>query len=219
MKVLTKKKKTTKYIVMTAVFVAVGYIVSFFEIPMPAPINFLQLDFSNVMTMLCGFTLGPVAMIVSEAIKQLLWFLTHSTTGGVGQIANFITAVSYAIIPSVAYKYKKGIKNVIIFLALGCAAQLVAALLSNLFITFPLFMATEVVMSVLPYLIIFNIGKSVIISILTLVLYKSLSRALKYIFGEEAVMTTSSETESPDNAIEKQENAEDAPEKNDGDKQ
>ena len=32
-------------------------------------------------------------------------------------------------------------------------------------------------------------------------------------------MTTSSETESPDNAIEKQENAEDAPEKNDGDKQ
>ena len=59
MKVLTKKRKITKYIVMTAVFVALGYILSFLEIPMPAPIAFLKLDFSNVMTMLCGFTLGP----------------------------------------------------------------------------------------------------------------------------------------------------------------
>ena len=66
MKILTKKRKITKYIVMTAVFVALGYILSFLEIPMPAPITFLKLDFSNVMTMLCGFTLGPVAMVVCE---------------------------------------------------------------------------------------------------------------------------------------------------------
>lgn len=35
MKVLTKKRKITKYIVMTAVFAALGYILSFLEIPMP----------------------------------------------------------------------------------------------------------------------------------------------------------------------------------------
>lgn len=75
MKILTKKRKITKYIVMTAVFVELGYILSFLEIPMPAPIAFLKLDFSNVMTMLCGFTLGPVAMVVCEGLKQLLWFL------------------------------------------------------------------------------------------------------------------------------------------------
>ncbi len=189
MKVLTKKRKITKYIVMTAVFVALGYILSFLEIPMPAPIAFLKLDFSNVMTMLCGFTLGPVAMVVCEGLKQLLWFFTHAgESAGVGQLGNFIITVSYAIIPSIMYRFKKGRKNVVLWLCVGCLMQVVAALIVNRFITFPLYMrdsAAAVFNSVLPYMIIFNIGKALLVSAITFFLYKSLSRSLKYIFGTE----------------------------------
>ena len=189
MKVLTKKRKITKYIVMTAVFVALGYILSFLEIPMPAPIAFLKLDFSNVMTMLCGFTLGPVAMVVCEGIKQLLWFFTHAgESAGVGQLGNFIITVSYAIIPSIMYRFKKGRKNVVLWLCVGCLMQVVAALIVNRFITFPLYMrdsAAAVFNSVLPYMIVFNIGKALLVSAITFFLYKSLSRSLKYIFGTE----------------------------------
>ena len=189
MKVLTKKRKITKYIVMTAVFVALGYILSFLEIPMPAPIAFLKLDFSNVMTMLCGFTLGPVAMVVCEGLKQLLWFFTHAgESAGVGQLGNFIITVSYAIIPSITYRFKKGRKNVVLWLCVGCLMQVVAALIVNRFITFPLYMrdsAAAVFNSVLPYMIIFNIGKALLVSAITFFLYKSLSRSLKYIFGTE----------------------------------
>lgn len=189
MKVLTKKRKITKYIVMTAVFVALGYILSFLEIPMPAPITFLKLDFSNVMTMLCGFTLGPVAMVVCEGLKQLLWFFTHAgESAGVGQLGNFIITVSYAIIPSIMYRFKKGRKNVVLWLCVGCLMQVVAALIVNRFITFPLYMrdsAAAVFNSVLPYMIVFNIGKALLVSAITFFLYKSLSRSLKYIFGTE----------------------------------
>ncbi len=189
MKILTKKRKITKYIVMTAVFVALGYILSFLEIPMPAPITFLKLDFSNVMTMLCGFTLGPVAMVVCEGLKQLLWFFTHAgESAGVGQLGNFIITVSYAIIPSIMYRFKKGRKNVVQWLCVGCLMQVVSALIVNRFITFPLYMdesAAAVFNSVLPYMIVFNIGKALLVSAITFFLYKSLSRSLKYIFGTE----------------------------------
>lgn len=188
MKVLTKKRKITKYISMIAVFVALGYALSYLEIPMPAPITFLKLDFSNVMTMLCGFTLGPISMVVCEGLKQLLWFLTHSTTGGVGELGNFIMTVSYAIIPSVMYRFKKGRVIVLIGLAAGCFMQVVSALLVNRFITFPLYMgdgAAQVFESVFPYMIAFNIGKALLVSLITFFLYKSLSRSLKYLFGEE----------------------------------
>ena len=174
---------------MTAVFVALGYILSFLEIPMPAPITFLKLDFSNVMTMLCGFTLGPVAMVVCEGLKQLLWFFTHAgESAGVGQLGNFIMTVSYAIIPSIMYRFKKGRKNVVQWLCVGCLMQVVSALIVNRFITFPLYFregAAAVFNSVLPYMIVFNIGKALLVSAITFFLYKSLSRSLKYIFGTE----------------------------------
>lgn len=187
MKRLTNKRKTTKYVVMTALFAALGFALSFFEIPMPAPITFLKLDFSNVITMLCGFTLGPIAMVFAEAIKQIMWFFTHSTTGGIGEIANFIMAISYGIIPSILYRFRKGRKNVIIGMAAGCVLQTVGALLCNLYITFPMYMgdsAASTFVSLMPYLIAFNIGKSLLVSIITFILYKSLSRAMKYVFGE-----------------------------------
>lgn len=183
------KKNQTKYIVMTAMFVALGYALSFLEIPMPAPITFLQLDFSNLPTMLCGFLLGPIAMIVCEAAKQLLWFATHSSNGGVGQIANFCMTVAYAIVPSVMYMFRKGRKSVIISMAIGCVLQTLAALLINRFITFPLYMgggAASAFASLWVYLVAFNIAKAVIISVLTFFVYKSLSRAVKHLFGEQS---------------------------------
>lgn len=196
MKQLTVKRKATKYIVMTAVFAAMGFALSFIEIPMPPPVAFLKLDFSTVMTMLCGFILGPVAMISAEGIKQLLWFFTHSTTGGIGEIGNFIISVMYGIIPAILYKFRKGRKNVIIGLAAGCVLQVIGALLCNLYITFPMYMgdsALSAFVTLLPYLIAFNAGKSLLVSIITFVLYKSLSRAMKFIFGEDQDETCSPE--------------------------
>ena len=66
--------------------------------------------------------------------------------------------------------------------------QVVSALIVNRFITFPLYMgesAAAVFNSVLPYMIVFNIGKALLVSAITFFLYKSLSRSLKYIFGTE----------------------------------
>ena len=127
--------------------------------------------------MLAGFMHGPIAALMVGIAKELL-SLIGTSTFGVGQIANFSVVLVYVIPPSVVYCYKKGIKIVIISLALSCVLQVGASLIVNRFITFPLYGMTEVFFSALWLIIAFNVIKSVSVSILTVLLYKR----VRYVF-------------------------------------
>lgn len=184
---MTTRKSITKTLVMSAVMVALGYALTWIEIPMPPPVAFLKLDFSNVPTMLGGFLLGPVPAVVIELVKQILCWTSHSDSGGVGQLANFIMTTAYVIVPSVFYRLRKGRASVIIGMAIGCALQTAVSLLVNRFINFPLYMgenAAAAFNSTWAYILAFNAGKSVLISVITYLIYKHLSKATKRLFGE-----------------------------------
>lgn len=177
----------TKKLVGTAVFAALSFVVSFLEFPIFPATGFLKLDFSAVFTTLAGFIFGPVSGVAVCAIKELICFFTKSSTGGVGEIANFIVTTGYILIPTVVYKYRKGIKTVILTLLAGCIVQVGLALLANRFVNFPLFMgdsAKAVFDSVWYYVLLFNLIKTVSISILTILLYKRVSHLIKSI-GEK----------------------------------
>ena len=104
---------TAQRITTLAILAALGYALSFLEFSMfpMTSASFLKMDFSNVATMLGAYMLGPVAAIVIEGVKQLLCLFT-STSGGVGQLANFLVTVSFVIVPSILYKFKKGFNPV-----------------------------------------------------------------------------------------------------------
>lgn len=165
---------------------AVGYGLSWLEFPIFPMAAFLKLDFSNIATMLGGYLFGAPGAIVIEAVKQLLIWPTKSSTGGVGEIANFIMTVAFVLVPSILYKFKKGIPWVGIGMGIGCVCQVVAALLCNRFITFPLFAkylgmtAGEAFAGLWPFVLAFNAIKAVSVSILTFLLYKRMSKALKW---------------------------------------
>lgn len=178
------KMGVTKKLVGTAVFAALSYVISFLEFPIFPATGFLKLDFSAVFTTLAGFIFGPVSGVIVCAVKELICFATKSSTGGVGEIANFIVTCGYILIPTIVYRYRKGIKTVVITLAAGCIVQAGLALLANRFINFPLFMgdsAKAVFDSVWHYVLLFNIIKTVSISILTILLYKRVSHLIKLI--------------------------------------
>ncbi len=167
---------TTRSIAGMAIFVALAYGVSFLEFSIfPAsPVPFLKLDFSNVFIMLSAFMYGPIAGALVGLIKELLCLIGTSTFG-VGQIANFVVILAYVIPPSIIYLKKKGIKWVIIALAIACATQITVAMLTNRFITFPLYGFTPVYYQCFWLIFAFNAIKSVSVSILTVLLYKRIS--------------------------------------------
>jgi len=182
----TKKNSIslTKRLVGTAMFAALSYAVSFLEFPIFPAASFLKLDFSAVFIVLSAFLFGPVFGVSACAVKELLCFLTKSSTGGVGEIANFIVITGFILIPSVAYCFKKGLPVVIVTLSIGCLVQVGLSLITNRFINFPLFMgdyAKTAFESLWVYVALFNLIKSVVISAVTVLVYKRISKIIKSI--------------------------------------
>ncbi len=160
-----------------AIFSALAFVVTFLEFPIFPAAPFLKLDFANVFIMLSGFMFGPVSAIIVSFIKELLSLL-KSSTGGVGEIANFVMTLSFVLVPSTVYRYKKGIRVVIFCFIVATFLQSGVALLANRFINFPLFMgdgAAAAFSELWIYVFAFNIIKGVAISIVTLLLYKRIS--------------------------------------------
>lgn len=170
----------TKILAGSAVFAALAYVVSFFEFPVFPAASFLKLDFSNVFTLLAGFLFGPLPAVAVSAVKELICFLTKSSTGGVGEIANFLLTVSFIAVPSVAYRYKKGFGWACVYLACGVILQTAMALAVNKFINFPLFnLPSSMFDQLWPFIVYFNLIKGAAISAIVLLLYKQVSRLFK----------------------------------------
>ena len=181
---------STKTMASLALFTALGYGLSFLEFPIFPATPFLKLDFTNVVTLLAGYMFGAVGAFVVELCKQLLIFLTHSDTAGVGQIANLIMTMAYVLPPVLLYHFKKGKAWVAVGMSIGTIAQIVASLLCNRFITFPLYMgetAGAVFGSLWGYIVAFNAIKAVVISVLTFLLYKRLEFILDKMFAKRKI--------------------------------
>lgn len=175
---------TTKKLAGTGVFAALAFVVSLLEFPIFPAASFLKLDFSLVFVLLAGFIFGPVSGIGVSAVKELLRFVMGSSTGGVGEVANFIVTLAFIVVPTVIYRYKKGFSTVIITLIIGCVLETAAALIANRFINFPLYMgdkAAEVFASLWQFVLQFNLIKTLAVSLVTIMLYKKVSALIKKI--------------------------------------
>ncbi len=176
-----KRRLSAKRLALMGVFVALSYAVSFLEIPIFPATPFLKLDFGNVFILLISLLLGPIEGIAVCVLKECLR-LIGSTSGGVGELANMAVTTAYILLPSVVYRFRKGLKWVIPSLAAACLLGTGAALLANRFINFPLYMgagAAQAFASLWGYVLGFNLIKTAAVGILTALLYKRLSNFLK----------------------------------------
>lgn len=194
-----KKHKflTTNYLVKIAVLAAVARVVMFLEFPLPMFPPFLKLDFSDLVPLIGSLAMGPLAGVLIELVKCLI-HLVNSTTGGVGDLANFIVGAAYVWAAGFYYQCHKTKKGAIIGLCLGTLTMLVVGAFVNYAITIPLYglvmgWSEEMILgmssAVIPAidnrftLILFafcpfNLMKGIILTILAIPLYKPLSPLL-----------------------------------------
>ena len=132
-----KKRFTAKRLAVMAVFVALSYAVSFLEIPLPLfGASFLKLDFGNVFIVLISFLLGPIEGVLVCLIKEAFRCIGSSSLCA-GELANFLVTSSYLLFPSILYRYRKGIKSVIVSLSIACLIATGVALIANRLLIFP----------------------------------------------------------------------------------
>ena len=180
---------------------AIAVVLHILDFPLPflAP-EFYKLDFSEVPVLLGGFFLGPSAAVAIEGIKILLKLLLKSTsTAFVGDFANFFVGCCFALPATVWYHLHKNKTGAIVGLVLGTLTASVIGTLFNAVYLLPKFselygmpldaivgmgtainanitsVSTLVLFAVVP----FNILKGIIVSIVTLLLYKRVERLLR----------------------------------------
>lgn len=177
-----KRRFTAKRIALMAIFVALAYTVSFWEIPMPIlGASFLKLDFGSVFILLMSFLLGPIEGVLVCLLKEGLRCIT-SDTQYAGEIANFLITSAYLLLPSIFYQYRKSLGTVIVTISVSCLIATGVALFANRFIIFPYFFkggAGAMFSEFWLALLIFNLIKTAAVAILTILLYKRLSNFLK----------------------------------------
>ena len=175
-----------------AILAAAASILFLLEIPIVA---FYKLDLSNIPVMLGAFSMGTVPGLIILGLKGLIGLL-HSSSAGVGELADFIMGAALLIPASLIYHRKKSRKTALIGMAAGTLCTAVAGVLVNKYIMLPFYMGAfhmdmEGILSFakvsgvdtewkLLLLVTgpFNLLKGAVLSIVTFLIYKPLSPIL-----------------------------------------
>ncbi len=153
---VTTNSMKTRYMVRVGVLGALAFALMFLDMPLAfiAP-PFMKLDLSDVPGMIAGFAMGPVYGVMVQLVKNVL-NLSKTSTGGVGELSNFIVGSSFVLVASLIYKRDKTMKSAIIGIFFGVLTMAALAMASNYFIVFPLYSRIMIPMET-----IINMGKAV----------------------------------------------------------
>lgn len=200
MKTVAIQKKSSiqnvRTLTMTAVLSAIAFVLAFFEFPVPLSPSFARMDLSDLPALIGAFAYGPAAGILIELVKNALQLLT-SSTGGIGELANFIMGSSFVAVAGLIYKFHKTKKTAMLACLIASVVMGIVAAIVNYFILLPVFEAfmplDQLIASFgefIPFIktkldvvlfnaFPFNLLKGIGISIVTMLLYKQLTPILK----------------------------------------
>jgi len=188
----SKSRFSVGVMTRVAILAAAASILFLIEIPIVA---FYKLDLSNIPVLLGAFSMGPVPGLVILAIKSAVGLL-HSSSAGVGELADFVMGAALIVPAAVIYHRKKNRKNAIIGMAVGTVCMVVAGVLMNKWVMLPFYMGAfhmdmdgiikaagvAGIDSEWKLLLLitgpFNLLKGVVLSIVTALIYKPLSPIL-----------------------------------------
>lgn len=177
--------KKLRRMVIIAMLGSVATILMQFNFPLPTIPAFLKFDFSEIPAILAILTMGPIAGITVELLKNVLhWFLSGSPTGvPVGEIANFATGLLFILPIYFIFNKFRSIKGLSVGLITGTVAMAVGMSFLNYVVFIPMYMYflnmpamtgseiyTMIILGILP----FNLFKGTILMVLTLLLFNKM---------------------------------------------
>ncbi len=152
--------------------------VALIRIPVVA---FLKYEPKDVLLVIGAFLFGPLAGGAMAAVVALVELVTVSDTGIIGCLMNVLSSSLFVCTAAVIYRRRRNLNGAVIGLVCGALATTAGMLLWNYLVT-PLYMELPrqaVAEMLLPVFLPFNLFKTALNSTLTLLLYKSVVKALR----------------------------------------
>jgi len=178
---------------------AMAFILMLLEVQLPIFPGFLKLELSDVPALVGAFALGPVAGVIVELLKNILFgVIKGSTSMWVGELANFLVGSILVFIAGTFYKKHKNRKGAIIGIVFGTIFMVAMASILNYFILIPFYakllgksvediinwsaaanhyivdLKALILLGIIP----FNIFKATVEGFVTMLLYKKISPIL-----------------------------------------
>ena len=177
--VVRKERMNTNFMVKLSLLVALSYLLTFIRIPLPLFPEYLKLDIAELPALVGGFAFGPVSGMVIILVRNVLDFLTKTSTGGVGELSNFIVGSSFVLTASMIYSLNKSKATAVLGVILGTMAMTSVALISNKYLIFPLYGLPADWGFLFAFILPFNLIKGATNSLVAILIYKNISKLLK----------------------------------------
>ena len=130
----------TKRLVMTAILSALSSVLMFFSFNVPFMPSFIKMDLSELPALIASFSMGPVYGAVVCLVKNLVNLLS-TTTGGVGELSNFILGVFFVVPAGIIYKMRPTFSGAVIGSVVGAAMMAILSVFSNYYVVYPIYTA------------------------------------------------------------------------------
>jgi len=187
----------TRPMAVVAVMSALSIVLMMLEFSVPIVPSFLKFDISDFPALLTSFAISPVAGVAVCFLKNAL-HLFFTSTGGVGELANFIISSAFVFPAGLLYKRFRTKSGAVIGSLIGAASAALMSFPVNYFITYPFYAKVMIPMDVIvglynailpsvdglvEALLVFNLpftfAKGTVCILLTFLVYKPLSPILK----------------------------------------
>ena len=185
-----------RFIAVTGILSAASAILMMLSFSVPFMPSFIKMDFSELPALIASYCMGPLSGVLVCLIKNLI-NLPMTTTGGVGELSNFVLGCCLVLPAGLLYRYRKNRKFALIGALVGSLTMALVSLPSNYFVMYPIytkFLPLDKIIgmyqAIFPgvnglfsCLLIFNVPytflKGSLDTVLTFLLYKRISPLLK----------------------------------------
>lgn len=169
---------STRQLVTMALMCAIGTLLSFIEFPLLPGVSWLKFDASNMPAMVAGFAYGPAGGVAVGIVTAIIHGLLMADF--TGALMNILVVTCFVLPAALIYKKKRTYKFAIIGLVFSIIAGVIGSIIGNLLLT-PSWLGVPfdaVVALIIPVLIPFNLLKGLLNSVITLIVYKSISNII-----------------------------------------
>jgi riboflavin transporter FmnP len=188
-----------RWLTLVGMMSALTYILylPIFRLPI---ILFLELNLSEIVIFIGGFSLGPLAAIFI-GLFRFLFSLFYTTTGGIGELADYLYSMAFVLPGVILYQRSRDKRTASIGFIIGFISQLTVTSLLNALVITDLYLRLFLnltpeaflgyIQTVLPQVenpywslvlwmyLPFNVFKNLVIIALTLITYKRTHRLIK----------------------------------------
>ena len=191
---MTTSQRRTRYLVISAMLSAVSIVLMQFDFSVPVMPSFIKMDLSDLPALIGAYSMGPLYGVIIALVKNLLHLL-RTSTGGIGELSNFLLSALFVLPAGLIYQRNKTRRRAIIGAVIGAVSMAVFSVITNYFIVYPVytaFMPMETIIAMyqailpkikdgdlLSCLVIFNMPftfvKAMLSVVITLLIYKPLS--------------------------------------------